>query len=73
MLSPDGWGLRAKTYFEAAEALAGSNISNDADTARFFYALSRVAALGFNTYTDGNPTNGLNTLGDILLWIRHSK
>ena len=63
---PDGWGLRAKTYFEAANALAGSNISNDADTARFFYALSRVAALGFNTYTDGNPTNGLNTLGDIL-------
>ena len=63
---PDGWGLRAKTFFEAAEALAGSNISNDADTARFFYALSRVAALGFNTYTDGNPTNGLNTLGDIL-------
>lgn len=62
----DGWGLRAKTYFEVAEALAGGAISNDADTARFFYALTRVAALGMDTYSDGNPGNGLNSLGDIL-------
>jgi hypothetical protein len=62
----DGWGLRAKSYFEAAENLAGSSTSNDADTARFFYALTRVAALGFDTYSDGILSNGLNTLGDIL-------
>ena len=62
----DAWVLRAKTYFEAAENLAGSSVSNDADTARFFYALTRVAALGFDTYSDDIPNNGLNTLGDIL-------
>jgi hypothetical protein len=62
----DGWGLRAKTYFEVAEALAGSASTNDADTARFFYALTRVAALGMDTYSDGNPGNGLNGMGDIL-------
>jgi len=62
----EGWVLRAKTYFEAAEGLAGGSASNDADTARFFYALTRVAALGFDTYSDGLPGNGLNTLGDIL-------
>jgi hypothetical protein len=62
----DAWVLRAKTYFEAAENLAGSSVSNDADTARFFYALTRVAALGFDTYSDYIPNNGLNTLGDIL-------
>jgi len=62
----DGWVLRAKAYFSAAEALAGATISNDADTARFFYALTRVAALGVDSYSDGNPGNGLNMLGDIL-------
>jgi hypothetical protein len=62
----DGWGLRAKTYFEVAEALVGGASTNDADTARFFYALTRVAALGMDTYSDGNPANGLNAMGDIL-------
>ena len=61
----EGWVLRAKTYFEAAEGLAGTSTSNDADTARFFYALTRIAALGFDAYSDG-VDNGLNTLGDIL-------
>jgi hypothetical protein len=61
----DVWFLRAKAYFEAAVDLAGSDTSNDADTARFFYALTRVAALGFDTYSDGNP-DVLNRLGDIL-------
>jgi hypothetical protein len=46
--------------------LAGNSISNDADTARFFYALTRIAALWFDTYSDGIANNGLNTLGDIL-------
>jgi len=62
----DGWVLRAKTYFAAAEALAGASVSNDADTARFFYALTRVAALGANSYSDGILGNGLNMIGDIL-------
>jgi hypothetical protein len=62
----DGWVLRANTYFKAAEALAESSTSNEADTARFFYALTRVAALGFNTYSDGIPDNDLHALGDIL-------
>ncbi len=61
----EGWVLRAKAYFEAAEGLAGVSTSNDADTARFFYALTRVASLGFDAYSDGVPNNGLNTLGDI--------
>ena len=67
----DAWVLRAKTYFEAAEDLAGNSISNDADTARFFYALTRIAALWFDTYSDGIANNGLNTLGDILdrVWL----
>ncbi|MBE9504989.1 MAG: hypothetical protein IME96_12520 [Proteobacteria bacterium] len=44
--------------------MAGSDTSNDADTARFFYALTRVAAVGFDTYGDGVADN--NSLGGIL-------
>ena len=62
----EGWVLRAKTYFEAAEARTGSLNTNDADTARFFYAVTRVAALGYDTYSDSIPNNGLNNMGDIL-------
>ncbi|MDY6839412.1 MAG: hypothetical protein SWH78_15715 [Thermodesulfobacteriota bacterium] len=61
----DGWVLKANHYFKAAESLAGAATSNDADTARFLYALTRIAALGFDTYSDGNSTD-MNTLGDIL-------
>jgi hypothetical protein len=53
----DVWCLRAKVYFEAAVDLAESDTSNDADTARFFYALTRVAAVGFDTYGDGVADN----------------
>ncbi len=60
----DVWFLRAKAYFEAAVDLAGSDTSNDANTARFFYALIRVAAVGFDTYGDGVADN--NSLGGIL-------
>ena len=42
----EGWVLRAKAYFEAAEARAGSLNSNDADTERYFYAVTRDVALG---------------------------
>ncbi len=62
----EGWVLRAKAYFEAAEDRAGSLTSNDADTARFFYAVTRVVALGYDTYSDSVPDNGLNNMGDIL-------
>jgi hypothetical protein len=57
--------LKARTYFEAAEQLAGTEASNRADTARFFYAATTVLAFGFDRLTD-NTNNGLNNLGDIL-------
>ncbi len=61
----DGSVLRARQYFEAAESLAGTATSNDADTARFYYALTRIAALGFDTYSDGDSSY-MNQLGDFL-------
>lgn len=61
----DGWVLGARTYFEAAVTDAGTNGSNEADTARFFFALTRFLALGFDTLSDGNATD-MNRLGDIL-------
>jgi hypothetical protein len=60
-----GWVLGAKTYYQAAVNLAGSNADNDADTARFMLALTRVAALGFDTLSDGN-TQDMDRLGDLL-------
>ena len=57
--------LKARTYFQAAELQAGTETSNQADTARFFYALTTVMAFGFDRISD-NTSNGLNTLGDIL-------
>lgn len=53
------------TCVSAAEAY-GDAILSAADEARFFAGMSMVAALGFNVQSDGNPNNGLNTLGDIL-------
>ena len=61
----DGWVLGARTYFEAAVNLAGTSASNEADTARFLFALTRFLALGFDTLSDGNYTD-MNRLGDIL-------
>jgi hypothetical protein len=61
-----GWVIRAKAYFEDAEDQAGSSISNEADTARFFYALTRVAVLGLESYSNEIPDSCLNTLADIL-------
>ena len=57
--------LKARTYFQAAELQAGTETSNQADTARFFYALTTVLSFGFDRISD-NTSNGLNTLGDIL-------
>ncbi len=62
----DGWVLKARNYFGAAvDMLDGTETPNDADTARFFYALTRVAAVGFDTFSDGDSSD-MNKLGDIL-------
>ncbi len=61
----DGWVLRARAYFKAAVDSAGSNNTDDADTARVFYALTRIAALSFDYYSDGNASD-MNKFGDIL-------
>jgi hypothetical protein len=61
----EGSILKARTYFEAADQLAGSEASNRADTARFFFAATTVLAFGFDRLSD-NTSNGLNNLGDIL-------
>ena len=57
--------LKAKAYFKIAESIADNLASNDADTARFFYAVSRVAALAFDIQTDG-VDDGFLDGGDIL-------
>ncbi len=61
----EGSTLKTRTYFEAADQLAGSETSNRADTARFFYAATTVMAFGFDRLSD-STSNGLNNLGDIL-------
>lgn len=62
----DGLPPRARAYFGAAVGqLNGSQSPNDADTARFFFALSSVASLGFDVLSDGNPGD-LNRLADLL-------
>jgi hypothetical protein len=61
-----GWVHRAMAYFEDAESQTESSISNDADTARFFYALTRVAVLGLESYSKEIQDSCLNTCADIL-------
>ncbi|MDG2411377.1 MAG: hypothetical protein P8M21_05995 [Halioglobus sp.] len=60
-----GWITGAKGYFEAAVNRSSGSAGNDADTARFMFALTRVAALGFDTLSDGNA-NDKERLGDLL-------
>lgn len=60
-----GWVLGAKTYLQAAVDLAANNSGTDEDTARFMLALTRVAALGFDTLSDGNGGD-MGRLGDLL-------
>ncbi|NIO17190.1 MAG: hypothetical protein GTN70_09360, partial [Deltaproteobacteria bacterium] len=38
----------------------------DADTARIFFAVTRVGALAFDTYSDGDPDDEIDHLGDIM-------
>ncbi len=61
----DGWVLRARDFFKAAVDSAGNSTTDDADTARIFYALTRIAAIGFDYYSDKN-TSDMNRIGDIL-------
>ncbi len=60
-----GWILGAKTYFQAAVDLAANNSGNDTDTAHFMLALTRVAALGTDTLSDGSAQD-MGRLGDML-------
>ncbi|MBN2063035.1 MAG: hypothetical protein JW882_21710 [Deltaproteobacteria bacterium] len=64
----DGSGgepFKAKTYFQSAMIKTEGVTSNDADTARFFYALTRVGSLVYKIESDG-VEDGLNDIGDIL-------
>jgi hypothetical protein len=60
-----GWVLGAKTYYQAAVDLAGDSSGNDVDVARFMLALTRTAALGFDTLSDGDAED-IGHLGDLL-------
>jgi hypothetical protein len=60
-----GWVLGAKTYYQAAVNISGNGSGNDDDTARFMLALTRVAALGFDTLSDGDAQD-MGRLGDLL-------
>ncbi|MBI4826731.1 MAG: hypothetical protein HY807_09995 [Nitrospirae bacterium] len=57
--------LSARNFLKEAVSLFGNSTSNQADTARFFYAFARVFALGFEVSSDGNASNGINTAGEI--------
>ena len=63
-LSDQSW-LLARAYFGAAARAAGDTVSQDADAARFFHALTRVAALGQELASDG-LADGYDDLGDFL-------
>jgi hypothetical protein len=57
---------QAAGQFVTAVGLAGDdNLTNTADTARFFGAISRLAALGVDTVTDGS-LDGLTDFNDVL-------
>lgn len=57
--------LGARDKFKQAVETAGTQTSNDADTARFFYALTRIGGYLFDLASDGNP-NDLNRVADFL-------
>ncbi len=57
--------LKAKAYFKAAVDGYPGDTTNDGDTARFLYALTRV--LGINLYIySGSNAGTLQSIGDIL-------
>lgn len=59
------WLQGANTYLKKAVEVAGADTSNNADTARFLYAIVRIAAAPADIRSDGNPDD-LNHLGDYL-------
>ncbi len=48
--------LKTKVYFKLAAHYFGNQTSNDADTARFFYGLSQVLALAYDSGSDTQRT-----------------
>ena len=58
--------LAADAFFKEASSKAGSTVSNDADTARFFHAATRVTAISMDLGSDGDLTDSLVTMGDVL-------
>ena len=52
----------ANDFCRDASDRYGTEVSNEADTARFFHVLTFF----FDTVSDGDPNNGLNTASDIL-------
>lgn len=62
----DGAFVRARTFFMAANArLREAPTTRDAQTAQFFSALTRIAAILADPFSDGNAGD-LNRLGDLL-------
>ncbi|MDH5561636.1 MAG: hypothetical protein OEY59_12375 [Deltaproteobacteria bacterium] len=57
---------QSEVYYKLAEFRAGNSVSNDADEARFWYGLTRLAGFIFDTSSDSDMTNGLKTVGDVL-------
>lgn len=57
--------LKSEVYFKVAWYKSQGIVSNDADTARFFYTITRVAAVVFDIQADEND-EGLHDFGDIL-------
>lgn len=57
--------LGAKDKFKQAVEAVGTQTSSDADTARFFYALTRIGSFALDLTSDGNP-NDLNRPADFL-------
>lgn len=57
--------LGAKDKFKQAVEAVGTQTSSDADTARFFYALTRIGSFAFDLASDGN-SNDLNRPADFL-------
>ena len=57
--------LMAHDYFYGAKIKTRGSSSNNADIARFFYAISKAATQAYNIESDGE-NDGLQDLGDIM-------
>ncbi len=60
------WFKKAKNYLEVAvDKISSSNHSEDADSARFFYALASLPAFSTDFSSGGNSSD-MNSMGDML-------